>query len=138
MKKIITFCWLSVCVLTTNAQDAQIKHVAQHLETGSSVASIEVVSHNENQEVEFEATLIAYFADRAHGFESFNRMKYTTPQTFPVHSSDFVAVFKKIEGTANLRVTLAIKDGEQAHPLSVGGESCIVVVEDKKGYATRL
>ena len=102
------------------------------------VASIEVTSQDETQEMTFETHFIMYNADRDNGLESFSGVTYTTPQTFSIEPSYFVGVFKKVEDSANMRVTLTIKNGKGVNTLKCGAENCIVVIKDGDGYNSRL
>ena len=123
---------LSVIILSTAFVTAPIN------EPDSSIATIEVVSLDESQEITFEGTFIFYETDQTNGFKTFGKSNLTTPYSVQMESSDFVAVFKKKEGNANMRVTLTIENDKALPPLKSGGDNSIVVRKGQHGYAQGL
>ena len=102
------------------------------------MATLEVVSLDESQKITFEATLISYEAEPTDDFKAFGRLRLTTPYTAQIESEDFVGVFKKIEGNANMRVSLTIPNRKGKDTFNCGAENCILIRKNAKGYASAL
>lgn len=74
----------------------------------TSTAIIEVTSLDENEEITFEGKYFTRKGDyQSQIFES-----KTTPFKIEVESTNFIALFQKLEGSAKMKVTMRIVDAE--------------------------